>query len=170
MKIYTKTGDQGFTSLASGERVPKNHPIIEAVGTLDELNAWIGFLRSHYEDAFLKELQSLLFNLGANISSEKELIPFSPSIIDFLEKKMDELQKKQEPLKNFILPAGGQVSSLIHLIRAVIRRLERQILNLKLSSTEKIFLNRLSDYFFLLARETSLEEDLWKKPFFKDFF
>lgn len=179
MKIYTKTGDSGTTSLLGGVRVSKAHVRIEAYGTVDELNAYVGLLRDQEVNArrkdFLKEIQDRLFTLGAELATEPGTDKVvKPSLLDSditaLEDSMDEMEKGLEPLKNFILPGGHQSVSFAHLARCVCRRAER--ITITLSDQEPVdqlvlkYLNRLSDYLFMLGRkmasELEVEEVKWQ--------
>jgi cob(I)alamin adenosyltransferase len=177
-RIYTKTGDKGETSLFGGRRLKKNHIRIESYGTLDELNAHIGLLKDHLEDdslsTVLKTIQDRLFTIGANLASDPDKSMDVPDIhesdIDLLEKEMDRMDDTLPPLKNFILPGGHPVVSYCHIARCVCRRAER--LSVALSEEEYVmpiiivYLNRLSDYLFILARylarELGVEEISWK--------
>lgn len=137
MKIYTKTGDGGTTSLFNGKRVKKSHKIIEALGTIDELNASMGLLK-------LTDIQKDLMAISAEVAGYKNQV--LGSRVQWLEKEIDRMQKELPGLRNFILPTGQ-----IHLARAVCRRAERRINFLKNKNILK-YLNRLSDYLFVLAR------------------
>lgn len=159
MKIYTKTGDNGTTSLATGERIAKTDPRIEAYGTSDELNSFIGWLRvalpaeAAKQDEQLVYIQNRLFDLGARLAGAK-LAP-DDNLIPSLEKWMDAMQEQVEECHEFILPAGNEVVTRCHIVRTVVRRLERGMAQLDSAwccSADKIFINRLSDYFFLLAK------------------
>lgn len=170
MKIYTKTGDSGTTSLLGGARVSKAHVRIEAYGTVDELNSYIGLLRdqpvNEVRKDFLKEIQDRLFTLGAELATEpgkdKVVKPdlFS-SDVDALEAAMDEMDATLPALKNFVLPGGHQSVSFAHLARCVCRRAER--IAIALHEVEPLdeltikYLNRLSDYLFILGRKMALE-------------
>ncbi len=177
MKIYTKTGDRGQTSLVGGERVAKSHPRIEAYGTVDELNAYIGLLGDQAVNLtrkpLLKEIQDRLFTIGANLASINE----NPKIPDLyeedvvlLEKAMDEMDTSLPPLRAFVLPGGHQSVSFCHVARTVCRRAERLIINL--AADEPVdelvikYINRLSDYLFVLSRkmtqELGTEEVTWQ--------
>ncbi len=178
MKIYTKTGDEGLTSLIGGTRVPKYDLRIESYGTVDELNSYIGLIRDHDIDAdqkdTLKEIQDRLFTIGAALASDPEKskmkIPdLHLSDITFLESQIDEMNLVLPELKHFILPGGSPVVSICHVSRCVCRRAERIIVHLKEESfvDEKviIYLNRLSDYLFVLARklchDSKIPENQW---------
>lgn len=179
MKIYTKTGDEGKTALIGGTRVPKYDIRIEAYGTVDELNAWVGLIgdqdiEKHYRD-ILEEIKDRLFTLeselarGPGIESDK-LPDIKEDDILLLEKEIDAMSKQIPELKSFILPGGHTVVSYCHLARTVCRRAER--LTLKMNETFPVnpvlikYLNRLSDYFFVLSRKLSfdfgVEEIRWK--------
>lgn len=176
-KIYTKTGDQGSTSLFGGRRVSKSHLRIDSYGTVDELNSYIGFLRDVTEDesirTFLKEIQDRLFTIGANLASDPEKELPSPDItmtdVERLEEQMDQMDAALPPLRNFILPGGHMTVSVCHIARTVCRRAERLVVSL--AQEEKVadiilkYLNRLSDYLFILARkigkDLGAEEVIW---------
>lgn len=177
-KIYTKTGDKGKTGLFGGSRVSKDDIRIEAYGTVDELNAFIGHLADHLEDQslidFLIDLQSQLFNVGSILATDPEKpelrMDFDEKHTKSLEEQIDQMQSSLEPLKNFILPGGHSTVSLCHIIRTVCRRAERRTVSLsEVASIDLevlIFLNRLSDYFFVLARhlakELNVQEIKWR--------
>jgi cob(I)alamin adenosyltransferase len=175
MKIYTKGGDKGQTSLVGGTRVSKAHDKIEAYGTVDELNSAIGIIASSNEEyaAFLNTIQHKLFNAGSILASENDLSFELPSIdlsdIELLEKEIDRLDKGLPRLKNFILPGGSIISAHTHLARCICRRAERRIVGLEEEKYSIIvqYLNRLSDYLFVLSREyLRLEgkaEIIWQK-------
>lgn len=185
-KVYTKTGDKGETSLVSGNRISKADHRIDLYGDLDELNSRLGIAASHMnlvselknEVSFLYELQSMLFNLGSNMACEVEnrgkykLPQVSAEIVSRLEDEIDRMDQELEPLKNFILPGGTILASELHLCRTGARSVERKAIAFLNSAKEElpencvIFLNRLSDYFFVLARYANKlqggEEILWK--------
>ncbi|PZX50921.1 cob(I)yrinic acid a,c-diamide adenosyltransferase [Algoriphagus chordae] len=178
MKIYTKTGDQGTTSLLGGTRVPKSDLRIDAYGTVDELNSYIGLLRDQAvndkRSDLLKEIQDRLFTLGADLATapgkDKVKKPdLHQADIEILEKEMDRMQDLLPPLRAFILPGGHQSVSFCHLARTVCRRAER--ITVELTSLEPVsqlviqYLNRLSDFLFVLGRmmaqELEVEEVTW---------
>lgn len=179
MKIYTKTGDKGYTSLIGGTRVPKYHLRIESYGTVDELNSYIGMIRDQEDTSaeqknILKEIQDRLFTIGSSLASDPEKskmkIPdLFPEDIEMLEKQMDSLNDELPELRHFILPGGSQAVSFCHIARCVCRRAERLTVHLAGESTvdEKItiYLNRLSDYLFVLARklcqDSGIPENQW---------
>jgi len=170
MKIYTRTGDDGTTSLYGGKRLPKHHPRIEACGTIDELVSWIGLLRSYRENEkrkeFLVYVQTQLMAcasalaLGKNNPAGETVLPDS-DCVKKLENEIDMMEKLLQPADYFIVPGGNVIVSNCHIARCVCRRAERRVL--KLNEMEKIpepvtaFLNRLSDYLFVLAEILSLE-------------
>lgn len=178
MKIYTKTGDKGQTSLIGGTRVPKYHLRIETYGTVDELNSYIGLIMcqdidNHYKQ-LLKEIQDRLFTVGASLAADPEKskmkIPdLHDSDITLLETEMDTMNDLLPALKHFVLPGGNTVVSYCHIARCVCRRAERLTVELAESSfvdeRVSVYLNRLSDYLFVLARKLNLdagtEENIW---------
>lgn len=178
-KIYTKTGDKGQTSLIGGTRLPKHHLRIEAYGTVDELNSHIGLLRDVTEDAFTKQLlidiQDRLFTIGSQLAadpvkSKMQLPPIHEEDIVVLEKAIDAIDKVVPEMKSFVLPGGHVYVSYCHIARCVCRRAERSVL--RLAENEQVdeihgkYLNRLSDYLFMLSRwytlELKAEEIPWK--------
>lgn len=173
MKIYTKTGDDGFTSLIGGIRVPKYHLRIESYGTVDELNSYIGLIRSQEideKDGFmLKEIQDQLFTIGSSLAADPEKSNLKiPDLklqdIELLETEMDRMNEVLPPLKHFILPGGNNAISFCHLARCVCRRAERITIELSENSfveeKVKIYLNRLSDYLFMLARKIGFDQNI----------
>jgi cob(I)alamin adenosyltransferase len=165
MKIYTKTGDKGQTSLIGGTRVPKHHIRIEAYGTVDELNSWIGLIRdqdfSSDEKEILKEIQDRLFTIGSSLASDPEKsrmkIPdLKAEDVTRLENEIDRMNEQLPELKSFILPGGNTTVSYCHIARCVCRRTERLVTHLSeegfVADLVVIYLNRLSDYLFVLAR------------------
>lgn len=175
MKIYTKTGDTGTTSLFGGTRVPKHHIRIESYGTLDELNSWIGLLRDlATEDItrdLLKLIQDRLFVIGADLATEPEktklksgkdrlnIDTVNEQDVERLERAMDQMNEHLPPMTHFILPGGHTTVSYCHIARTVCRRAERMITYL--NENEPVnpliltYINRLSDYLFVLARNLS---------------
>ena len=179
MKIYTKTGDKGQTSLVGGTRVSKTELRIEAYGTVDELNSYVGLVRDQEVNVgrkeLLKEIQDRLFTIGSILASEpeqtKKRIPdLHESDIELLEKAMDDMDTSLEPMRFFILPGGHQSISFAHVARTVCRRAERVVIRLSLETEVNDlvirYLNRLSDYLFVLcrmmAKELNIEENAWK--------
>ena len=170
MKIYTKTGDKGTTSLFGGKRVEKDDLRIETYGTVDELNALIGSAISEIKDSelieVLQNIQLDLFTLGSDLATpEDNNITFTvprieESFAKKLEESIDEFTDRLPPLKNFILPGGSKGSSLLHLARTVCRRAERAVVKLerkeKIGENILVYLNRLSDLLFVLARYANL--------------
>lgn len=171
MKIYTKTGDDGMTSLYGGARLPKHHVRIEAYGTVDELNAWIGLIRDELSLGLqyhaLKEIQDRLFTIGAHLASDPNKEMPTPDISDsdikFLEKGIDEMTELLPPLKHFVLPGGHRRVSEAHISRTVCRRAERRVTALNLEQPIEpliiVYLNRLSDYLFVLSRWIAKDVD-----------
>ncbi|TWR27642.1 cob(I)yrinic acid a,c-diamide adenosyltransferase [Mucilaginibacter achroorhodeus] len=178
MKIYTKTGDKGLTSLIGGTRVPKHHLRIEAYGTVDELNSYIGLIRDQnieqHDKDILKEIQDRLFTVGSSLASDPEKSKMTiPDLydddVDLLEKEMDKMNEILPALKHFILPGGATTASYCHIARCVCRRAERLCVHLaeesKVEEKVIIYLNRLSDYLFTLARmvvyQHNVAENQW---------
>ncbi len=179
MKIYTKKGDGGETSLLGGKRVKKSHQRINTYGTIDELNSYLGLVRSYkmkdwYQDAILK-IQKDLFTIGSGLaldpsSQVKNLPEINEADVEFLEKQIDEMEKFLPPLKSFILPGGSQAAASCHLARSLVRRAERELIRLDenepVAEVIKKYINRLADYLFVLARslgyDEGVEEILWK--------
>ncbi|MFI5139519.1 MAG: cob(I)yrinic acid a,c-diamide adenosyltransferase [Sphingobacteriales bacterium] len=178
MKIYTKTGDKGFTSLIGGTRVAKHHIRIESYGTVDELNSYIGLIIDQdidgHDKGLLKQVQDRLFTIGSSLASDPEkskmIIPdLHLTDIELLEKEMDLINEHLPQLRHFILPGGNNAISFCHIARCVCRRAERVVIHLAEESMvdEKviIYLNRLSDYLFTLARkianDNKIPENQW---------
>jgi cob(I)alamin adenosyltransferase len=179
-KIYTRTGDGGEMGLADGSRIPKEHPLARAIGDVDEANTAIGVALLAIDDeqarSMLTRIQNELFDLGADIATPAE--EFSPSEIalrivqsqiDRLEQEIDGMNESLEPLRSFILPGGGGGSAELHLARAVVRRAERSTVDasrhVPLNPLARIYLNRLSDHLFVLARSLASARGgdvLWK--------
>lgn len=182
-KIYTKTGDKGQTSLIGGTRVPKYHPRIEAYGTVDELKSYIGLIRdqdiSDNIKSLLLEIQDRLFTIESQLAHDPETTLNRPlpklfeSDISTLESAIDEMNEVLEPLSSFILPGGHVAVSHCHVARCICRRAER--ITTQLSEAHPVnplnikYLNRLSDYLFVLARKTGKDlnapETLWEPKF-----
>ncbi len=178
MKIYTKTGDDGTTMLFGGGRVPKSHIRIEAYGTVDELNSFIGLIRDqninvHHKEV-LKTIQDRLFTLGANLATNPgknnaKTPDLLEADIEQLEQEIDDMNAQLPDLKHFVLPGGHTTVSYCHLARCVCRRTER--LTVLLAANEPVdnilvrYLNRLSDYLFVLGRklsqELNIDEIIW---------
>jgi len=158
-KIYTRTGDGGDTGLARGERVPKDHPRIEAIGVIDELNSHIGVLLSETLEQTLQDIlvdvQHRLFDLGGELSLPHAAL-IQKEHITSIEEHLDALNASLPPLKEFILPGGGRASALGHVARATCRRAERRLVTLAGCDTVRpeitIYLNRLSDLLFVICR------------------
>lgn len=177
MKIYTKTGDRGMTSLFNGKRVLKNDLHLDSYGSLDELNAWLGLLREGNEiasqNALILQIQHQLFDIGAilaNPTKEGEKpTAINPQKTYDLEDAIDQMELKLAPLTNFILPGGSTTVSYCHLARTVSRRAERLLVSLHMVQPIDIsileYINRLSDYLFVLGRYAAknggVEEVKW---------
>lgn len=184
MKIYTKTGDKGTTSLIGGTRVPKYHPRTNAYGTVDELNANIGMVRSHgIEEKHintLKEIQTNLFTIGSELATDPkkakmrdgrdrlQISKINHSHVEELEKAIDQMNESLPPLKNFILPGGHQAVAACHIARTICRRAERAATALydqeEFDENLLKYLNRLSDFLFVLARKISHELGVEETP------
>lgn len=180
MKIYTRTGDDGETGLLGGLRVSKSHQVIEVCGALDETNCWLGLARSENMDAamdqLLKQIQNDLFDIGsciaASLADSASTAPISDARIVELESAIDHWDGTVPPLQAFILPSGSPAGCRLHMARSVCRRAERQLVSLLESmdgnalATESVYLNRLSDLLFVLARAmnqiTGQAETQWK--------
>lgn len=178
MKIYTKTGDKGLTSLIGGTRVPKYHLRIESYGTVDELNSYIGLIRCQeigiHESAILKEIQDRLFTIGAELAADpgrstKKLPDLKKTDISLLEQEMDRMNEDLPDLKHFILPGGNGTVAFCHVARCICRRAERLAVQLAAESQVNenilVYLNRLSDYLFVLSRKLNFTagepEHIW---------
>jgi cob(I)alamin adenosyltransferase len=187
-RVYTRTGDRGETALVGGRRVPKDSPRIEAYGTIDELNAVVGLVRTFNEerlaegdhhrrlDEILRKIQNELFDVGSELATPPDaeyegMFKIGADEVTALERLMDECQQSLEPLRSFTLPGGGRINAFLHLARTVCRRAEREIL--RLSRAEPVnpwllaYVNRLSDAFFVLGRwvgkHMGEKEYLWER-------
>ncbi len=181
LKIYTKTGDLGKTSLIGGTKVPKSHIRIEAYGTVDELNSYTGLLNDHIGDEhtkiILREIQDRLFTIGSSLACDPDKEPLMkiPDLketdITLLEKEMDKMDEVLPPMKFFVLPGGHIAVSTAHVARCVCRRAERLCVNMQenelfVDPLVIKYLNRLSDYLFVVSRYIahllSVAEIAWK--------
>lgn len=180
MKIYTKTGDTGETSLFSGKRVSKTHSLVECFGSLDELNSALGFLIFSVEKSLvltallprLKACQSEIFSIGSYLASEFTLSDQIESVSDWtksFEEEMDKMSHELPELKNFILPGGTEQACHAHACRVLTRSVERKVVSVDQNDENAsviIYLNRLSDYFFVLSRfinhKLDVVEPIWK--------
>lgn len=177
-KIYTQTGDEGMTSLVGGERVKKTHLRLDAYGTIDELNSFIGLLieeiQEEHDLQILHDIQYLLFSVGSYLATGENKLSFCTIHEDdilILEKEIDAIDETLPKLNHFILPGGCKSAALSHICRTVCRRAERNIY--KIMESDEIdknvlkFVNRLSDYFFILARKQCLiskkSEIIWQR-------
>jgi len=178
-KIYTRGGDKGETSRGDGKRVPKTDLRIAAYGTVDELNSLLGLALASDDlpDEFrpwLEQVQNDLFDAGADLSvplsDERERLRVQQSHVDRLEELCDLVNERLEPLKSFVLPGGGEAAARLHVARTVCRRVEREVLDasreVELDPLALVYLNRLSDLLFILARAANAaagrEEPLWR--------
>jgi cob(I)alamin adenosyltransferase len=179
--IYTKTGDAGMTSLVGGVRVSKLHPRLEAYGTIDELNSEIGLLITYVDDAqeveLLTEVQRKLFTVGSYLATDqtqrelREQSKMHPEDVQQLEAAIDRVDAELPPLRLFVLPGGTRAASVCHVCRTVCRRAERRIIALaeecEVEPNITAYVNRLSDYLFVLARKLNIQagqdEIIWKK-------
>jgi len=180
MKLYTKTGDRGETGLIGGTRVPKNDVRIEAYGTIDELNSFIGLLTTYQipeiDLLFLRTIQNNLFSIGSYLATDTTKVSLhqvsilKSESISLIENEIDRLDASLPVLSSFILPGGSQTGAFSHICRTISRRAERRLLDVNeiyvLDSQICIYVNRLSDYFFALSRYLTLaegaEEICWK--------
>lgn len=178
MKIYTKTGDQGETSLFGGKRIRKDDLQIEAYGSVDELNTHLGLLTSFAISEQVKEtlsvIQNVLFAIGSNLAApedaEYELPKISDEDIEYLEDTIDQYEEELEPLKNFILPGGSTQAAQAQVCRTVCRRAERRVVTLSAKMPVDFlilrYLNRLSDLMFVMSRKLNRDagttETIWK--------
>jgi cob(I)alamin adenosyltransferase len=187
-RVYTRTGDKGETGLVGGKRVPKDSPRIVAYGTVDELNAVVGIVRTFNEerlaegahhrwlDEVLHRIQNELFDLGSELATPpageyEGMVKVGEAHVTALERLMDRCQRDLEPLRSFTLPGGGRINAFLHQARTVCRRAEREILALSrrepVNAWALTYVNRLSDAFFVLgrwvARQMGEKEYLWER-------
>jgi cob(I)alamin adenosyltransferase len=178
-KIYTRKGDEGYTSLVGGKRVQKTNPRIEAYGTVDELNSFIACLLEEVDNREDRELlfriQCNLFTLGAYLATEEDeskTCRIDQKEVDLLEEEMDKIESLIPPLKFFVLPGGCKSNAWAHVCRTICRRAERRIYNLteqgEIDPAALKYINRLSDYFFLFSRKQNfihnIDEIIWENP------
>ena len=173
--VYTRSGDDGTTSLVGGTRVPKTHERLEAYGTIDELNAFLGLLMTHLDDehdrACVQKIQHTLFIVGSCLATDNAQLPqgkgltVSPELTKELEHEIDCLDEKLPPLKAFILPGGSSGASVCHVCRTVCRRAERRLLTLaatvEVDAEIQAYINRLSDYLFVLSRKINQKDEIF---------
>jgi cob(I)alamin adenosyltransferase len=178
MKIYTKTGDDGTSGLIGGRRVMKSDIRLEAYGTVDELNSWIGLLRSIVNDSSISELllriQNTLFAIGSKLATGENGLEYTDHIriedaeAVMIEKAMDEYESKLHPIRNFILPGGSPLTGYCHIARTICRRAERRIVQLSKEYPVEggivRYINRLSDYLFMLARKLAADSGVKEIP------
>jgi cob(I)alamin adenosyltransferase len=181
MKLYTKTGDKGQTGLIGGTRVPKNDIRIEAYGTVDELNSFIGMLTTYpiadEELLFLRAIQHNLFTVGSYLATDTTKVSLQQASIlkkdsiEQIEQEIDRIDAMLPTLNSFVLPGGSQTGALSHVCRTIARRAERRLFDVNefhsIDNEILVYFNRLSDYFFALSRSFTLkdggEEIYWKK-------
>lgn len=183
VKIYTGKGDKGKTYLIFGEQVDKDDPRVKAYGSLDELNACLGvagsFIKEPKTQRIIEQIQNELFNIGAELASpkklrrnEKSFFELSNERVTDLEKKIDQYDTRLPSLRNFILPGGTNVASFLHLARTVSRRAEREIVtlnrNISVNPSILVYINRLSDLLFVLARYMNKRSGRKEAPWQKD--
>ncbi len=181
--IYTRTGDTGMTSLVGGHRVKKTHARLEAYGSVDELNSQIGLLASYIEKSsirrFLQTIQSRLFVIGSYLATDtsatepRKQSTVTGEMVAELEQAIDRIDSELPPLRLFVLPGGTRCACVCHVCRTICRRAERRILALQdeleqeLDANVIAYINRLSDYFFVFARQQNIfaghEEIVWKR-------
>ncbi len=178
MKIYTKNGDQGYTTLADGQGVPKSESRIQALGEIDELNCYLGLIITKIpasKGKNLQEIQSTLFSLGAHISTDSNVVLGNMKLLSLhdivlIEEMIDEIDSSLKPLTQFILPGGHETIAQVQIARAVCRRAERTLIHWVLTENKEdyqiaiAFLNRLSDYLFMLSRYLHLELNIPEIP------
>lgn len=172
--IYTRTGDNGSTSLCGGTRVTKDHPRVEAYGTLDELNAHLGLLTASLNDCrtidFIEGIENSIFTIGCHLAMENDsTTPISNADIERLEKEIDTISQALPVLKSFILPPHSEQAARANVCRTICRRAERAMVTLakecNVSQEAMVYMNRLSDYLFMLQRQLQDgEEKIWQKP------
>ncbi len=178
MKIYTKKGDKGETSLVSGRKISKADLLIESYGTVDELNTHVGMLIAKVSDqkvlASLASIQHTLFDIGSVLAKDGISSPDYPEVkmtdVDILEVEIDRMDEALEPLRQFILPGGSESIAQAHICRTVCRRAERRVVSVEDEdfTQEIMYLNRLSDYFFVLARFLHKTENIQEQPWLSD--
>lgn len=176
MKIYTKTGDEGKTSLFSGGRVSKSHLRVEAYGTVDELNSYLGVVRAYQPtestDNRLETVQNHMHRLGADLATPMTskadwLVRIEAETVGWLERDIDAMSEQLDPLKNFILPGGSPAGAHLHVARTVCRRAERLVVALgeqeDINEHASMYINRLSDWLFTLARYENKQQGIPEK-------
>ncbi|MDR0895048.1 MAG: cob(I)yrinic acid a,c-diamide adenosyltransferase [Prevotellaceae bacterium] len=170
MKVYTKTGDHGTTSLVGGTRVPKTHIRLEAYGTIDELNAYLGLLvtqiNNSQDSAFVQRIQHKLFSVGAYLATDNATTTprtgIAPEDVLRIELEIDRIDASLPPLHTFVLPGGSTAAATAHICRTVCRRAERRMLtlaeNAQIDAELLAYINRLSDYLFIFSRKLNQDE------------
>lgn len=175
MQLYTKTGDKGLTKLVGGQSVAKDAERVNAYGTLDELNSWLGLVISKMTDQTLAdellELQHYLFDCGSDMSTPQGVYPYkvTENLVTWLEERIDTYADLPPALERFILPGGDEIAAMIHVARTIARRAERHIVatmwTSEINQQVLVFVNRLSDYFFALARVINLKSGQEDVPY-----
>ena len=178
MKIYTKRGDKGETSLVSGRKISKADLLIESYGTVDELNTHVGMLIAQLDDgsviSSLSSIQHTLVDIGSVLAKDGISTPDYPEVkmsdVDDLEKEIDRMDESLEPLRQFILPGGSKAIAQAHICRTVCRRAERRVVSVADEdyTQEIMYLNRLSDYFFVLSRYLHKLQNVPEYPWLSD--
>jgi len=189
MKVYTKTGDKGTSQLFNGERRPKDDAVFEALGAVDECNAFIGLAREYLDVSKqaeaklgqeLEEIMSRLFDVGSAVATPTDTSSnsklkrafFNPDNVTMLERSIDAMDEELPPLKNFILPSGGKCASHLHVARTLARRAERRVVVLvtveQVENSVGIYMNRLSDYLFTAARFVAMKQQFEEKIYKKE--
>lgn len=174
-KVYTKTGDNGTTGLIGGKRVEKHNPQLEAYGTVDELNSFIGLIRAFemdkHERDVLEKVQSMLFTVGAHLAVDdehpemKDKFTCSSHDVELLESEIDSINGTLPEMNCFVLPGGSQLVSYTHIARTVCRRAERRITELTNVNVFVVkYINRLSDYLFVLSRKFAVDNKVVEVP------
>lgn len=177
--VYTKTGDKGTTGLVGGTRIKKSDPRIHLYGEVDELNSSIGaatsFLDESFDKTFLHQIQSHLFDIGSNLACEKDkrqqykLPQVTTEMIKFIENQIDKMDAELPALTHFVLPGGHKAAALFHMSRTICRRVERQMVDFddqqpgEVPENASVYINRLSDYFFILSRYINFKNGLKEK-------
>ncbi len=182
MSIYTRTGDTGLTSLFGGKRVLKSEELVDVYGSIDELNSWVGYIAAEFSipdvSQFLQTIQSDLFTIGSTLAGWSGDLSMLEGRIKEMEARIDAMEKDLPPIRNFILPGGSVLGALTHIVRSICRRVERQLVGLKVRKVQEVrevregdlllmikYLNRLSDLFFMLARfinnKAGKKETVW---------
>lgn len=176
MQLYTKTGDKGLTMLVGGQKVAKDSPRVNAYGTLDELNSWVGYTISCMEEgdeliAELMELQHYIFDCSSDLSTPHGVYPYKvdETLVKWIEERIDTYADVPPALETFVLQGGDKIASMVHVARTIARRAERLIVETmwtaEINNQALVFVNRLSDYFFALARVINFRKGVADVPY-----